>query len=268
MIVDAHVHLLRHEGYDHQLARAARAADIGKMALMGGPKQYDYASNADVLAAAERHPDLFVPFAWFRLGRDYAAMVDEYHSRGFHGLYFALPQSNYDDKEFYLVYAAAGRLGMPSIFELGLLPNSGRDHLHNVCCSTMRPIALDTIARAFPELVLIGSRMGNPWYEEACEVARCNTNVYLGLSGTTLRKKGPEFFRQLLWWGDDGGTYNGTARGLPAWKKVLFASNVHAKHLAAVRKDYERLMAALDLDVDTCADIFARNAIRALALEY
>ncbi len=268
MIIDVHVHLLRQQGYEHQLAHAAREAGINKMVLMGGPEQYDYASNEEVLAAAERYPDLFAPFAYFRLGRDYAAMVDEFHSRGFFGIEFALPQKDYDDKEFYLVYARAGQLGMPGLFQLGLLPNSGRDHLFNVCCGRMRPISLDTVARAFPEFTIIGTRLGNPWYEEACEVARCNTNVYLDLSGTTLRKKGPEFFRELLWWDQTGGGYSPAPRAIGPWKKILFGSDVHCNHLPEVKKDYENLMESLSLDEQTCMDVMARNAIRALGLEY
>ncbi len=268
MIIDTHVHLLRQPGYEHRLAKAAREAGIDKMALMGGPEQYDYASNDEVLAAAERHPGLFIPFAYFRLGHDYPGMVDQFRARGFHGVQFALPQKDYDDREFYLVYARAGQLGMPALFQLGLLPDSGRDHLYNVCCGRMRPICLDTIARAFPELTLIGTRLGNPWYEEACEVARCNGNVYLDLSGTTLKKKGPEFFRSMLWWNEASNGYVGRPPGLRPWKKILFGSDVHCQYLAAVRRDYESLMDNLSLDEGTRSDVMAMNAVRALGLEY
>ena len=268
MIIDTHVHLLRQQGYEHHLAKAAREAGIDKMALMGGPNQYDYASNDQVIAAAERYPDLFIPFAYFRLGRDYPAMVDEFRSRAFHGLQFAVPEGDYDDKEYYLVYARAGQLGMPALFQLGLLPNSGRDHLHNVCCRRMRPICLDTIARAFPELTLIGTRLGNPWYEEACEVARCNANVYLDLSGTTLKKKGPEFFSTMLWWDEADRGYTSAAPAIKPWRKILFGSDVHYTRLSSMRDAYENLMNALDLDSETRRDVMALNAVRALGLEY
>lgn len=268
MIIDAHVHLLQQPGYEHHLAKAARAAGIDKMVLLSGPKQYDYASNDDVLGAAERYPELFIPFAYFRLGHDYPALVNELHSRGFHGLLFALPQRDYDDKSFYLVYAGAGQLGMPAMFELGLLPNSGRDHLHDVCCGRMRPVSLDTIARAFPELTIIGTRLGDPWLEEACEVVRCNTNVYLDLSGTVLRKKPPEFLRSLLWWADVHDDYSTGPRPVAPWKKILFASDVHYRYLAAVRKEYEALIDRLSLDDEVRADLMAMNALRALGLDY
>jgi hypothetical protein len=268
MVIDVHVHLLKQPGYEHRLARGARQAGIDLIVLMGGPEQYDYAGNDEVIAAAERHPDLFIPFAYFRLGRDYPGTVDLLHRRGFRGIQFAVPLSNYDDTEFYMTYARAGQLGMPCVFQLGLLPNSGRDHIYNVCCSRMRPIHLDTIARSFPELTLIGTRLGNPWYEEACEVARCNNNVYLDLSGTTLKKKRADFFRSLLWWGEPGSGYGDGGRVLKPWQKILFGSDVHYKHLAAVRADYERLMDDLSLDAEARADVLGRNAARALGLDY
>jgi len=268
MIIDVHAHLLTQQGYEHHLAKAAHEAGIEKMVLAGGPKQYDCASNDDVLAAAERHPDLFVPFAYFRLGHDYPALVAQFHTQGFHGLHFALPQKDYDDKGYYLAYAQAGQLGMPCLFELGLLPNSGRDHVHDVCCARMRPICIDSIARAFPELSIIGTQLGSPWCEEACEVARCNANVYLDLSGGVLKRKPPESLGRLLWWGRPDSEYGNGPPAIGPWKKILFGSGVHYKYLPNVKSDYETLMTRLSLDGETVADVMARNAIRALGLDY
>ncbi len=268
MIVDVHAHLLTHSGYEHNLAKAAHEADVVKMVLTGGPKQYDYAANDAVLAAAERYPNLFIPFAYFRLGHDYPALVDQFRSQGFQGLHFALPQRNYDDKSYYLAYAQAGQMGMPCLFELGLLPNSGRDHVHDVCCGRMRPVCLDTIARAFPELTLIGTRLGSPWCEEACEVARRNANVYLDLSGDVLKRLPPEALARLLWWGRPDATYAEGPPPLGPWKKILFGSGVHYKHLGDVRGDYETMMTHLGLSNENATDVMARNAIRALGLDY
>ena len=266
MIIDTHVHLLDQPGYEHHLAKAARENGVAKLVLTGGPKQYDYASNDAVLAAAERYPDLFLPFAYFRLGRDYPALVDELHTKGFYGLQFALPEKDYDDKEFYLVYARAGQLGMPGLFQLGLIPNSGRDHLHNVCSHRMRPIYLDTIARAFPEFTIIGTRLGSPWVEEACEVARCNSNVYLDLSGPIIRRKGPQFFREMLWWGDVPAAL-GSRKGETPWQKIVFGSDVNFKYLSKVIREYEVLLEGLGAPDEVVADVFAMNAIRALDLQ-
>jgi predicted TIM-barrel fold metal-dependent hydrolase len=268
MIIDAHAHLLTQPGYEHHLAKAAHEADIEKMVLMGGPKQYDYASNDQVLAAAERYPELFVPFAYFRLGHDYPALVAQFHTEGFRGLHFALPQKDYDDKGYYLAYAQAGQLGMPCVFELGLLPNSGRDHVHDVCCGRMRPICLDTVARAFPELTIIGTRLGSPWCEEACEVARCNGNVYLDLSGSVLRRLPPEQLQRFLWWGAPDAERSNGPPPVGPWNKILFGSGVHCKYLADVRDDYMKLLSQLSLDAETMTNVMARNAIRALGLDY
>jgi predicted TIM-barrel fold metal-dependent hydrolase len=194
-------------------------------------------------------------------------MVDELRASGFRGVQFALPHKDYDDKEYYLVYARAGPIGMPALFQLGLLPNSGRDHQFNVCCGRMRPIHLDTIARAFPELTIVGTRLGCPWYEEAAEVARCNHNVCLDLSGAVLKTKGPDFFRSVLWWDESQDPYNGRTDQTRPWHKILFGSDVHYKHLAAARRQYESLITALALDENARADIMGLNAIRILGLD-
>jgi predicted TIM-barrel fold metal-dependent hydrolase len=267
MIIDIHAHLDRRKGSDRRLARAAYEAGVNKIVLMGGPKQYDYATNDQVLAAAEHDPDMFLPFAYFRLGRDYPAAVDQFRSQGFFGLYCSLPQNDYDCKEYYLTYARAAQHGMPIIFELGLVPHSDRDHVSDVRCRHMRPVFLDSIARAFPELTLIGTRLGSPWYEEACEVLRCNNNLYFDLSGIVLRAKGPDFFRSMLWWDEAAGAYGTTPRALGPWKHMLFGSAVHCKHLPAVLNDYNTLLDGLELDEATRADVMALNAIRALGLD-
>jgi hypothetical protein len=57
---------------------------------------------------------------------------------------------------------------------------------------------LDTLAREFPDLTLVGAHLGNPWYDEAAEAARWNPNLYFDMTGSTLVKKGANlaFFRQ------------------------------------------------------------------------
>jgi len=265
MIIDVHAHLLNYTGYDHLLAQSAKQSGIAKMVLTGGPRQYEFASNDDVITASERYPDLFIPFAHFRLGHDYPAMVDEFHARGFCGLQFTMPEKDYDDKEYYLVYSRAGQLGMPALFQLGMIPNSGRDHLYNVCCERMRPIYLDTIARAFPELNIIGTRLGAPWYEEACEVARCNPNVFMDLSGSTLRRKRADFFGELLAWDtwEDGAL----PRGQRPWHKILFGSDVHCRHLNSIIGEYQKFFEHLGLNAETRSCVMGFNAVRALNLE-
>jgi predicted TIM-barrel fold metal-dependent hydrolase len=42
----------------------------------------------------------------------------------------------------------------------------------------MRPSFLHTIARSFPRLRIQGAHLGNPWYDEAAEVARWEKHVF------------------------------------------------------------------------------------------
>ena len=47
--------------------------------------------------------------------------------------------------------------------------------------------------RKFPDL-------GNPDYGEAWMMCRGHSNTYFDLSGSTLKKKTPAFFEEMLWW--------------------------------------------------------------------
>ena len=45
----------------------------------------------------------------------------------------------------------------------------------------MRPIYLETIARRFQGLILIGAHLGHPWCEEEAVVSFHNPNVYFDI---------------------------------------------------------------------------------------
>ena len=57
---------------------------------------------------------------------------------------------------------------------------------------------LNPIARDFLFLSIIGVYLGNPQHEKATMAARWNPNLYFDLTGSTLKKKSPEFLLSLL----------------------------------------------------------------------
>jgi predicted TIM-barrel fold metal-dependent hydrolase len=61
-----------------------------------------------------------------------------------------------------------------------------------------RPGTLDTLARAFPELVMIGAHLGSPWFLEALSVALYHKNVYFDLSGGAVRANSLPLFRRIF----------------------------------------------------------------------
>lgn len=123
-----------------------------------------------------------------KLGRDNAQAVNYYYEQGFKGLKAINPLVAYDDPSCYCIYARAEDFSMPILFHTGIVVRKKNERSQNVSSARMRPIYLDTIARAFPDLKIIGAHLGNPWYQEAAEVARWNPNVFFDLTGSTLKK--------------------------------------------------------------------------------
>jgi len=245
-IIDAHHHLGPEDGYADRLAETCDKLNIVKVCLVcvnipGAP----FDANEATRAAFEKYPDLYVGFGGVNMWQDDGAdQVQRLHEQGFKGLKLIIPPRTYDDASFYPIYERAQELGMPVLFHLGIVSRSAVRKVH-VDNNLMRPIYLDTIARDFPELTIIGAHLGNPWYEEATMSCRWNPNLYFDLSGSTLKKKTPEFLGGLLWWTPT--TFYGDAEGRYAWEKIVFGSDVNYAYVKDVLNDYERLMAALNL---------------------
>ncbi len=58
------------------------------------------------------------------------------------------------------------------LFHLGIVTRTAEDRRFDADNERHRPIYLDTIARAFPGLTIIGAHLGNPWREEAAMPCR------------------------------------------------------------------------------------------------
>jgi len=179
MIIDAHAHYIDEEGYLDRLVTEERRLDIEKICLSGIGPLFNCKSNEDVRKAMEEYPDVIISFGFVRPGVDPPELVDKLYSEGFRGVKITCPRKNYDDKEYYPIYAACERYGMPILFHTGIVTLQRVVPEEDVSSARMRPVYLDTIAKAFPRLNMICAHMGMPWYAEACEVARLNPNVYL-----------------------------------------------------------------------------------------
>lgn len=129
----------------------------------------------------------------------------------------------------------------------------------------MKPIYLDTIARISPKLTIIGAHLGNPWYEEATMAARWNPNLYFDLTGSTLKKKTPEFFGSLLWWTPK--TRYRDPEGRYAWEKILFGTDVLYNEIEEVMEDYKRVLNMLEIDQKIQEKIFGNTMAKILKLE-
>lgn len=244
MVIDCHHHLPAHdpEGYIEKLRAECARLSIDRVVIMSaGPP--DWACNEKVAEMQHRHPDLLIGLGYLQLGAVTVKDVDRVYELGLKGLKFIWPLSNYDDDAFLPIYDRAAALGLPALFHLGIVAREPGQHLKDVSMARMRPVFLDRIARRLPTLNIIGAHFGNPWYEEAAELARMHPNVFFDLTGSTLKKKRPEYVDELLWWGKDE-QYGRMGDNHP-YQKVLFGTDVEVTMMEDVLSDYRAVL-------DTC----------------
>jgi predicted TIM-barrel fold metal-dependent hydrolase len=265
MRIDGHVHYSTEEGFLGRLLEEEQRLGFEKICLNGA----DWVEHRDANEAVERamaqHPDIIVGFAYFPLGRWQSHSVRELHGRGFKGLKFIRPASRYDDKQFYPVYEAAEECQMVCLFHTGIVARTPTDREHDVNNDRHRPIYLDAIARAFPSLQIIGAHLGNPWYEEAGMACRWNPNLYFDLSGSSLKKRPPEYFQSVLWWSETGQYRD--PEGRHPWHKIVFGSDVAVDHIADVVEDYQRTMDAIGVRPEVQEAVFGGTMGALLGLE-
>ena len=257
MLIDCHHHLGEEADYADKLAQECRRLKIDKVCLMGLPDYYGMSTNAQIKEAMDKYPALLVGFAFADLRIIVPDDINRFKEAGFQGLKFICPPGNYDEEGFDRIYQRVEELGMAALFHLGIVARHKSSDARRVNSNYMRPIYLDTIARMFPRLTIIGAHLGNPWYEEATMSARWNPNLYFDLSGSTLKKKTPEFLGGLLWWTPT--TRYRDPEGRHAWEKILFGSDVPYNEIEEVMNDYKKVLDALQVDAEIQAKIFGRT---------
>jgi predicted TIM-barrel fold metal-dependent hydrolase len=264
MRIDAHVHFSGEDGFLDRLIAEEKRLGFDKICLNGAIWSDWKEGNDGVARAMEKYPDIIVGIAHFPLGEEGPGQVRSLKDRGFRGLKFIRPPSPYDDKAFYPVYAAAEELGLVCLFHTGIVARTPHDREHDVNNERHRPIYLDTIARAFPQLTVIGAHLGNPWYYEASMACRWNPNLYFDLSGSSLKQHPPDFFQRLLWWTETSQYRD--PEGRHAWAKILFGSDVAIELIEDVMNDYQRTLDAIGLRPDLQEQVFGGTMAELLGL--
>lgn len=264
MRIDTHVHYDSEEGYVDRLVEEEQRLGFDKICLNGAVWTVHQVGNDEVAEAMAKYPDVIVGFGLFLLGDWGPERVRELADRGFKGLKFIRPPANYDDASFLAIYEAAEELGLVCQFHTGIVARTPDDREHNVNNERHRPVYLDTIARYFPSLNMIGAHLGNPWYDEAAMSCRWNPNLYFDLSGSSLKKRPPEFFQSMLWWTET--TQYRDPEGRHAWEKIVFGSDVGIDMIEDVMNDYQRTMDAIGLRQDLQEAVFGNTAAKLLGL--
>jgi len=256
MIIDGHTHLYAEAGYVEGLLKEYDRLGIDIACVSGLAPMFDLATNEEVERAFKAHPDRIIGFGFFRLGTDPVSKVDEFHERGFKGVKFTCPTHHYDDDRFLPVYGRIEELGMPTLFHMGIV-TTRKGERYDVTSRWMRPIHLDRLAHLFPDLKMICSHLGMPYYEEAAEMPRFHENIYLDITGSTKgwrRTKKPSFFREMLW-------YDG------AFERIIFGTDQHYRDAEWALKMDRELYAELGIPEDVQEKIFCGNMAEMLGLK-
>jgi len=192
------------------------------------------------IAFAKAHPDRVIPYAEINIDSPTVAEdIQRVHSMGFMGLgeLFAMGRRDYNDPKYDTIWALAEQLGMP------IAPHTGI--LFDGTMANLRPSFIADVAARHPSLIIHAAHFGNPWYEEAAEATRRNSNLYFDLSGSSLIKKenDPGYWAQWLWWTDAAGKAHMPKVVVPAWEKILFATD---EDPAALEENIRRFNKVLD----------------------
>jgi uncharacterized protein len=213
---------------------------------------------------AKAHPERVIPYAAIEI--DSPTVVEDIHkvySMGFKGLgeLFASGRWDYDDPKYDTIWTLAEELGMPVAPHTGNLSNGMMAHL--------RPSFLADVAATHPKLIIHAAHFGNPWYEEAAEATRRNPNLYFDLSGSSLIKKenDPGFWAQWLWWTDALGKAHMPKNAVPAWEKILFATDETPDQLDENIRRFNKALDACHVPEETRAKCYGLTIARLLGIK-
>lgn len=149
------------------------------------PPNSTYLGNDGILKYMREFPDVIVGMGSVELGvnMELPESIDRLKEQGFSGLKFEMPSHPYDDDRYMPLYERAMQLEMPILFHTGhVAPLEIADCKFRLSSEHMRPCRLDRIARAFPELKIIGSHLGLPYANESLNLLSM-PNVYFDICG-------------------------------------------------------------------------------------
>ena len=262
-IVDVHHHIVSEPHYLDALLRRMDQFDVERVGLiaMGEIGRYIFttesdagepATEGDVAAALQAHPDRFFGYIFIRPGFDGPEKIRRWAAEGFRGVKLHLPKDPYNHPAYWPLYEAACDAGLPCLFHTGIFcpprPMPGQF----ISSENMRPILLDPGANDFPDLAIILAHMGVCYNDEVAHLARLLPNVHFEISGSVTGwrvAKNPAWWQSRLWWPT-------------AHKKILFASDVHYDDLEPTIADQLKVIDWLDWDSAKRSAFLRDNALR------
>jgi predicted TIM-barrel fold metal-dependent hydrolase len=259
-VVDSHHHFRDRPGFFEDLVKVYRPRNA--MACVLTPVPHFEATAR----AAARYPDVVIPYG--HVSVDDALVLDQIDrlaAGGAKGVKMHRPRRDWDDISYFPIYQKLQGHGLVALFHTGIVAGTS-DEPEPSSMARMRPSFLHTIARSFPRLRIQGAHLGNPWYEEAAEVARWEKNLYFDLTGSSLIKKRNNLsvFKDYLWW--EGPTAHSPADAVYAFEKLVFGTDEPPEALDAVLARHEAMLEACGVPEASRRKIYGETMARILGI--
>jgi len=259
-IIDSHQHYREDPAYIDTLVRVYRPRHA--MACVLTPIR----GLEVVRKAAAAHPDVVIPYGHINVDDpDAPAQIDRFAQAGFKGIKMHRPRFDWDHFGYFPIYQKLQDLNLVALFHTGIVAGSSDDPEPS-SMARMRPAFLHTIARSFPRLRIQGAHLGNPWYDEAAEVARWEKNLYFDLTGSSLIKKEKNLsvFKEYLWW--EGPTAHSSPDAVYAFEKLVFGTDEPPANLDSVVARFEAMLEANGVPEESRRKIYGGTMARILGI--
>lgn len=260
-VIDSHQHWRRDADYFEKLVSTYRPRNA--MACVLTPMEGFDA----VRQAAADFPDVVIPYGFVSVDSpDATAEIEKFAAAGFKGVKMHRPKYDWDNFGYFPIYQRLQELGLVALFHTGIVARS-TDGPEPSSMARMRPSFLHTIARSFPRLRIQGAHLGNPWYDEAAEVARWEKNVLFDLTGSSLIKKANNLavFKEYLWW--EGPTAHSSPDAVYAFEKLVFGTDEAPDALDNMLSRYEAMLEAGGVPEESRRKIYGETMARVLGIE-
>jgi len=260
-IIDSHQHFNPAPNYIDRLVKVYRPRNAMACVLTR-------ISGFEVVRkAAAQHPDVVIPYGHIDVDNPAViAEIQKFAGAGFKGIKMHTPKYNWDDFGYFPIYEKLQSLKLVALFHTGIVSGDS-DLPEPSSMARMRPSFLHTIARSFPQLVIQGAHLGNPWYDEAAEVARWEKNIYFDLTGSSLIKKAKNLavFKEYLWW--EGPTAHSSPDAVYAFEKLVFGTDEDPENLDSCLARYEAMLEACGVPEPSRKKVYGETLAKILDIK-
>ena len=158
--------------------------------------------NELVAEACRQHPDTFIGFGSVdpHKGERAVAELDRFGELGLKGvkLHPTLQAFAPNEERFWPLYERCEELGLIMLFHTGTSGiGAGQPGGQGLRLDYARPILLDPVAAAFPDLKILAAHFGYPWHLELLAMALHKTNIHIDISGWAPRYIPMEVMRDV-----------------------------------------------------------------------